>query len=389
MPREAPPRCRVAARPRPGRSPAEASAPAPAPVTRATFLGALAVIPLAACTGDPPPAPDGPDPTGATHPDGAGGSLTVTTLARGLEVPWSLAFHDGTALISERETARILEVGGDGEVREVARIAGVRPRGEGGLLGIAVHEGHLYAYSTGRNENRIRRFAIRGDPGALSLGAADDVLARIPAAVRHNGGRLAFGPDAMLYATTGDAGDRARSQDPGSLAGTILRLTPAGDVPDDNPFPDSPVYSYGHRNVQGIAWGEDGTLYASEFGQDRWDELNVIQAGGDYGWPQVEGSGGQDGVIDPVQQWEPQRASPSGIAVADGSIHIANLRGRRLTHVPADDLGSSTESLVEQYGRLRDIVRAPDGSLRVLTSNTDGRGEPGPGDDRLLRLERA
>jgi glucose/arabinose dehydrogenase len=157
-------------------------------------------------------------------------------------------------------------------------------------------------------------------------------------------------------------------------------------VPRDNPFDGSPVYSYGHRNPQGLAWDSDGTLYASEFGQDTWDELNVIEPGGDYGWPEVEGIADDDRFIDPVQQWEPADASPSGIAVTDDSIWIANLRGARLTEVPLDDLGDSTEHLVEEHGRLRDVVVAPDDTLWVLTNNTDGRGDPGPGDDRILRF---
>jgi glucose/arabinose dehydrogenase len=212
------------------------------------------------------------------------------------------------------------------------------------------------------------------------------VLEGIPAAGHHNGGRLAFGPDGMLYATAGDAGDTASAQDRDSLAGSILRMEPDGTVPRDNPFDGSPVYSYGHRNPQGLAWDSDGTLYASEFGQDTWDELNVIEPGGDYGWPEVEGIADDDRFIDPVQQWEPADASPSGIAVTDDSIWIANLRGARLTEVPLDDLGDSTEHLVEEHGRLRDVVVAPDDTLWVLTNNTDGRGDPGPGDDRILRF---
>ena len=190
----------------------------------------------------------------------------------------------------------------------------------------------------------------------------------------------------MLYATTGDAGTTGSAQDLDSLAGKILRMTPAGEVPEDNPFDGSLVHSYGHRNPQGIAWDEDGTMYASEFGQDTWDELNVIEAGGNYGWPEVEGRGGQGEYVDPVQQWSPDEASPSGIAVLDGAIHIATLRGERLREVPLDDLETSTERLGGEYGRLRDVVATPEGELWVLTNNTDGRGDPGPDDDRILRV---
>jgi glucose/arabinose dehydrogenase len=188
----------------------------------------------------------------------------------------------------------------------------------------------------------------------------------------------------MLYASTGDAGTSSRSQDLRSLGGKILRMTPDGRVPTDNPFSGSYVYSYGHRNVQGLAWTADGTLYASEFGQNTWDELNVIKAGGNYGWPVVEGKAGNPNYIDPVQQWLTADASPSGIAISGGNVYIANLRGERLRKVPLSANTTSTEFYVRQYGRLRDVVVAPDGRLYILTNNTDGRGTPQPGDDRIV-----
>lgn len=316
-------------------------------------------------------------------------ALSAVDVATGLDAPWSLAFRGDTALVSERDSARILELDEQGETREIATVDDAEPGGEGGLLGIAVHENHLYAYFTTAEDNRIERYGLNGEPGSLSLGSAEPILDGIPAATTHNGGRIAFGPDGLLYATTGDADDTSLSQDLDSLAGKILRMTPDGEVADDNPFDDSYVYSYGHRNPQGIAWDEDGTMYSSEFGQDTWDELNIIEPGGNYGWPQVEGIGDDDNddYIDPVQQWEPAEASPSGIAVAGDSIWIANLRGSRLIEVPLDDLGSSTEHLVDDHGRLRDVTLTPGGELWTLTNNTDGRGSPQDGDDRILRRE--
>ena len=195
-----------------------------------------------------------------------------------------------------------------------------------------------------------------------------------------------FGPDGKLYTTPGDAQDRPSSQDPASLGGKILRLTPEGEVPEGNPFDDSLVWTLGHRNPQGIAWDDDGTMYASEFGQDTWDELNVIEAGDNYGWPTVEGIADDERFTDPVQQWATDEASPSGIAITDDSIWVANLRGERLREVPLDDLTTSTEHLVGEHGRLRDVAVATDGSLWVLTNNTDGRGDPDDGDDRILRV---
>lgn len=320
--------------------------------------------------------------TGADRP----AEIATASVVDSLDAPWSVAFHDTTALVSERDSARILELDDAGGKREVAVVEGVTPGGEGGLLGIAVHEDHLYAYYTAGDENRIDRFELTGDPGSLAIGAPERVFDGIPSAGNHNGGRLAFGPDDMLYATTGDAGNTRNAQDLESFGGKILRLTPEGSIPPDNPFPDSPVYSYGHRNPQGIAWDAEGTLYASEFGQDTWDELNVIEPGGNYGWPEVEGIAGRSGFNDPVQQWSPQDASPSGIVVAGDVILIANLRGERLREVPLDDLTTSTELLVGAHGRLRDVVVTPDGAAWVVTNNTDGRGAPGTDDDRILTV---
>jgi glucose/arabinose dehydrogenase len=348
----------------------------------ALLVSLVASAALVGCTATPDDGPSVPDAT-----TDVGG--TVSTVAAGLDAPWSVAFHGDTALVSERDSGRIVELGDDGSLREVGVVDEATPSGEGGLLGVAVLQSHLYTYFTAGAENRIVRYELAGEPGALALGPAETILGGIPSASYHDGGRIAFGPDGLLYITAGDAGDTSSAQDRGSLSGKILRLTPDGGVPDDNPFEGSPVYSYGHRNPQGIAWDEDGTMYASEFGQDTWDELNVIEPGGNYGWPEVEGMADDDRFVDPVQQWPPDDASPSGIAVADGSIWIANLRGERLREVPLDDLTASSEHLVGEHGRLRDAVAAPDGSLWVLTNNTDGRGDPGPDDDRVLRVDPA
>ncbi len=356
---------------------------------------------LAGCTAAPPP----PAPTSSASPAPASAAAspapastpaptaaariggTPEPVATDLNAPWSVVFRDGTPLVSERNSGRILELAPDGSARPIGTVEGVAARGESGLLGLAVgREGSLYVYSTGSDGNRVQRFAITGQPGSLSLGWPATLLERIPSASIHDGGRIAFGPDGMLYVTAGDASQRNSAQDRDSLAGKILRMTPDGDVPADNPFPGSLVYSYGHRNPQGIAWADDGTMFATEFGQNTWDELNIITPGANYGWPTVEGIAGREGFVDPVQQWQPTAASPSGMAHAGGTIFIANLRGQVLRSVPVADPATSTEHFSRQYGRIRDVAVAPDGQLWFLTNNTDGRGDPRAGDDRILEV---
>ncbi|WP_353649521.1 PQQ-dependent sugar dehydrogenase [Nakamurella sp. A5-74] len=324
-----------------------------------------------------------PPPTGRRAPVG-----TPRTVTAGLAAPWSVVFHGDTPLVSERDSARILELAADGAARPIGTIPGVAAAGEGGLLGLAVDEqSRLYAYFTADDGNRIARFDISGEPGSLTLGPPETILDQIPSASYHDGGRLAFGPDQMLYATVGDAGQSDRAQDLDSLSGKILRMTPDGEVPQGNPYPGSLVYSYGHRNPQGLTWTDDGTMFATEFGQNTWDELNIITPGSNYGWPTVEGIAGTDGFTDPVQQWAPQDASPSGMTSIGGTLFIANLRGAVLRAVPAADPTTSTDYFSGEFGRIRDVTVAPDGRLWFVTNNTDGRGTPRPGDDQILSVD--
>ncbi len=311
----------------------------------------------------------------------------VTVLARGLVAPWGLAFlPDGSALISERDTRVIKQLGTDGSVRIVQRVTEADASGEGGLLGIAVAPTYaqdrlVYAYYTTGEDNRIARFRLGEEPKPILTG--------IPVSGIHNGGRLAFGPDGFLYAGTGDASERGRSQDRNSLGGKVLRMTTEGAPAPGNPLPESVVWSLGHRNVQGLAWDSEGRLFAAEFGQNRFDEVNLIKPGGNYGWPGVEGKGGGGRFIDPLVTWGTQEASPSGAGILDQTLYMACLRGERLYQVPIDSdgrLGKPQALLVGQYGRLRHVAAAPDGSLWVLTSNRDGRGDPIVADDRVLRI---
>lgn len=340
-------------------------------------------------------------PTGPVAPTGE-----AITVVGGLDAPWSMVrLASGSTLVSQRDAGDILEVVSGGAVRQVGVVPGVAAGGEGGLLGLAVLTPTgsetagtwLYAYLTTSSDNRIVRFPLTGAAGSYALGGVEEVLVGIPRAGNHNGGRIAFGPDGMLYATTGDAGDRSLAQDVSSLGGKILRLTPDGAVPGDNPFPGSPVYSLGHRNPQGIAWDRDGGLWASEFGQNTWDELNRITPGGNYGWPVAEGIAGAQGMIDPVAQWATEDASPSGLAIIDDTIFMASLRGERLygitdgVHVPAGSSAlvgviDAVPYLVGEFGRIRDVVAGPPGTAWILTNNTDGRGSPGSQDDRIVEL---
>jgi glucose/arabinose dehydrogenase len=277
-----------------------------------------------------------------------------------------------------------LSITRQGQVTEVQRLTGVRATGEGGLLGIAVSPTYtrdrwVYIYYTTQDDNRIARLRLGQEP--------QPILTGIPGGDFHAGGRIAFGPDGMLYAATGETWvAREIAQDRSSFGGKILRITPEGRPAPGNPLPGSAVYSMGHRNVQGLAWDARGRLYASELGEGRFDELNLIRPGANYGWPVVEGVGGDPRFVDPIATWAPSGASPSGIAVLDGRVYLACLRGQRLYRVGLD--GRNPRALlVGDYGRLRTVALAPDGSLWLLTTNRDGRMQPPSNtDDRVLRL---
>ncbi len=358
---------------------------------------------LTGCSGDDESGSDGTTSAAPSSPSGAQSSsppsATEAPVARarvagvvatGLDAPWDIAFlPDGTALVSERDSERLLRVTASGEVSTVGSVRGVDGNGEGGLLGLAVSPSYdqdqtVFVYFTAGSENVVARATYDGQ----RVSGQRTVFDGIPAGPIHNGGRIAFGPDGFLYVGTGEAGRRDPSQDPDDLGGKILRITPDGDAAPGNPA-GSPVWSLGHRNVQGLGWDERGRLWASEFGQNTWDELNRIVPDGNYGWPEVEGRAGDGDFRDPVRQWHTDVASPSGIAVAGGSVFMAGLRGERLWQIPLLDRGTGTPRalLSGRYGRLRAVVAAPDGSLWVLTNNTDGRGSPRDGDDRIIRLE--
>ena len=368
---------------------------------------ALVVLlqPLTGCTtGSPTSGVSAPPATAATSTAPASQASPATTpaspaasadtgpardVATGLAVPWSVAILPGGAfLVSERDTAHVLRFGSDGTRTDLGQVPDVVPGGEGGLLGLAVRPSEpsvLYAYATTARDNRV--FAI--PLSANGLGTPRTLLTGIPKGAIHNGGRIAFGPDGFLYVGTGEAGQRQPAQDLGSLGGKILRITSDGAPAPGNPFAGSPVWSFGHRNVQGFAWDAAGRMWASEFGQNTWDELNLIQPGANYGWPVVEGRAGRAEFVDPVAQWAPVDASPSGLTIGpDGAVYLAALRGESLWRVVvrADGSPGDPQRLLEgRYGRLRDVLTGPDGRLWVVSSNTF-RGSPRPGDDRIVSL---
>src|ERR1700754_1325565 len=302
-----------------------------------------------------PPAPSSPvaQPGPVTPSD-------VEEIVTGPAAPWSIAFvpgGDGEALVTLRDEGTIVLVDDTGAVTPVGSVPGVDGTGEGGLLGLAFDPAapsELYVYATMGSQNVVQRTTYASG----AFGEFSVVIDGIPAGTRHDGGRLAFGPDGMLYISTGESGTPDDAQDLGNLGGKILRISPSGEVPADNPFDESPIWSYGHRNVEGLAFDDDGRLWASEFGDRSADELNLIEAGQNYGWPFVEGIGGAPDYTDPVVEWRPtSESSPSGIAYVRDTIFVAALRGERLWQVPVPG-GAAGEAVafVEDYGRLRDAV---------------------------------
>ncbi|TCB95808.1 oxidoreductase [Micromonospora zingiberis] len=335
-------------------------------------------------------------PSGAVA-DAAPGLLAVgdfdftrpQTVATGLQVPWGMDFlPDGSALVAQRPTGQVVRVRPGQQPESIVQISGVTPTSEGGLLGLAVsptyaQDGWIYVYFTTATDNRIARFRLTAPQ------TQQPILTGLTRAAIHNGGRIAFGPDGLLYVGVGDAGQTATAQNPQSRNGKILRIRPDGSVPPDNPIAGSPVYSLGHRHVQGLAWDAQGRLYATEFGQNTWDEVNLIVAGGNYGWPTVEGRAGDPRFRDPLITWTPGEASPSGATIAGNRLFVASLRGNRLWNVPltgTGGVGTPTTELLGTYGRLRTVEYGPDGWLWVTTSNRDGRGTPAANDDRILRF---
>ena len=366
----------------------------------AATLGAVLFLTAACSFGPPDPdvagaPPNLPTPSVSTGAEGGGErEIAVTVLAKGLEVPWGMAFlPDGSALVTERDTARILQVGPESDadglkVTEVQRLSEVTAGGDGGLLGIAVSPKYktdqtVYVYYSTDKDNRVAKLKLKGKP--------QPILTGIPRSRDDNGGQLGFGPDDQLYVATGD-GSTGGTQAPSakSLGGKILRITANGNPAPGNPVKNSAVWSSGHRNVQGFAWDAGKRLYASESDQRTAGELNVIQKGKNYGWPTVEGAGSDAKFTKPLVSWPAEESNCSGVAVLERTIATACPGGQRLWMVDVTGngtlIGQPRDVLTGEFGRLRAVAAAPDGSLWVATSNQEDDGEPGPDDDRIIRL---
>lgn len=334
-------------------------------------------------------------PTSSSLPEGQAAvtEKAFRTVASGISTPWAIGFlPSGDLLVTER-SGQVQRIGKDGAIYP---IDGVRETSEGGLLGIAIHpdfknNGYVYLYSTtvtgGELSNRVERYQLVGS----ELRGRTAILTGIPASANHDGGALAFGPDDKLYVTTGDAGNENLAQDRQSLAGKILRINDDGTVPNDNPF-NNAVWSYGHRNPQGIAWDDQNRLWSTEHGPSGAstgrDELNVIEKGMNYGWPVITGDETQEGMKSPVaQSGDSDTWAPGGLAYANGSLYFTGLRGQTLYQatITSDTTVSLARHFSGQYGRLR-AVAIRNNELYFSTSNRDGRGSPASGDDHVYAV---
>lgn len=321
-----------------------------------------------------------------------------SVIAKNLDVPWAIAFlPDGHMLVTERP-GNIVLVTSDGNKQIVGHISADQKKdGEGGLLGIALHpqftNNHYvyfyYTYKSSGSETLNRVVRMKFENNSFSHG--EIIVDKIPGALYHNGGRIKFGLDNYLYITTGDSQVSSLAQDTNSLAGKILRITDLGKPASGNPF-NNLVYSYGHRNPQGIAWDNAGNLWATEHGRSNptgFDELNFILPGKNYGWPTIQGDEKKNGMETPKINSGPTTTwAPSGMAIIGNSVFFAGLKGQALYEavVNGNKVTELKKHFTETYGRLREVVVGPDGMLYITTSNRDGRGTPNTDDDKIIRI---
>lgn len=341
------------------------------------------------------------------------GDVKVEVWVDSLTIPWSLSFlPNGDALVAQRPGSIVRIPSGSNDHIPYLDVPGVVHEVDAGLMGMALHpdfknNSWVYVMHTYKNEenvltSKVVRLKHNGETATVDRTIMDD----IPAFAIHLGGRISFGPDGMLYIGTGDMSQPFLAQDINSLASKILRITPEGEIPSDNPFENSLVYSYGHRVVQGFAWDpETGDMFSSEHGPSgaevegsvRFrDEINRIQKGGNYGWPLVVGAPQIKEYIDPVVIWNKEAVPPAGMIFYKGDLFVASLGGQSLIRIVMDRENEFKVQKIQRwfsyapskgiYGRIRDVAIGPDGHLYLTTSNTDGRAEVRIHDDKILRI---
>ena len=362
--------------------------------TLLTGFAAIGAVTLIGCGSDddeptPTRTPSHDPTTGTTPTPDSVDPKIASTVATGLNVPWDIVFlESGDALVSQRDDGSIVRITTSGKVTKVGDVDGASGRagGEGGLLGLALDpddESTLFAFVTTDSDNRVVRLTLDGD----SLKSQQPILTGIAIGSRHHGGRLLFDGDGNLFVSTGDAGDGALAQDKGSLNGKVLRITRDGKAAPGNPFGNR-TWSYGHRNIEGLAYDGDGRLWATEFGEKTADELNLIERGGNYGWPEAEGRSDNDDFANPKVTWGTDECSPAGLAITRSTAFLGALQGECLFAVSLDGekVGKPKAYFAGEHGRIRSVTTAPDGALWVTTSNTDGRGDLRRDDDRIFRV---
>ena len=312
-------------------------------------------------------------------------------ILKNLMVPWEIRFlPDGTMLVTER--LGFLTIYKNDLVNRI-KVANVKPYGEGGLLGLALHPNYtvnhwIYLYRTTEQNNKITNQVVRYTFENNALSDEKIIIDNIPANSIHNGGRIAFGPDNLLYVTTGDAGEENRAQDKESLSGKILRTTEEGGIPQDNPF-NSLIYSYGHRNPQGLAWDDKGQLFETEHGPIGFDKLNLIKKGKNYGWPVVRADEIKEGYEPPIlQSGANDTWAPAGLVYWNKKLLFGGLRGEALFEVELNALAPTlTKHFYKTFGRVRAVVLGPDKAIYISTSNKDGRAVVvKPEDDVVVKL---
>ncbi|MBM7599857.1 glucose/arabinose dehydrogenase [Virgibacillus halotolerans] len=342
-----------------------------------------------ACTQKPEG--DLPEHGGESNPEDKEGSESDTlyepkVVAENLEAPWEIAIQNDIIYMSERGGTIVAIDGKDKQRKKVKLAADLSDQAEAGLLGIAFPEDFsktntAFAYYSYHEGDHYYQRVVTIKETDEDWEETSVILDQIPGGEFHQGGRIKIGPDNKLYVTTGDATNPGDSQDLDSLAGKILRLNLDGSVPDDNPFEDSYVYSYGHRNAQGLAWDDKDQLYATEHGDNAHDEINRIEAGKNYGWPNIEGDETADDMESPIIQSGEDTWAPSGMTFLRGQFFFASLKGEGLRRF--DPKNEKVDLIISDVGRVRDAHATEDG-IYIITNNTDGRGNPTDADDRLI-----